>query len=63
VNPAVRFGVEYMYTNASFNAPGLSNAGNAGPANTQLAGYTPNSALLGTKGDVQVGRISFLYFF
>jgi hypothetical protein len=63
VNPAVRFGVEYSYTNAAFNAPGLNNGGNAGPANGQLAGYTAGSGLLGTKGDVQCGRIAFWYFF
>jgi hypothetical protein len=63
VNPAVRFGVEYSYTNASFNAPGLNNGGNAAPANGQLTGYTPGAGYLGTKGDVQNGRIAFWYFF
>jgi hypothetical protein len=63
VNPAVRFGVEYTYGNSSFNGPGLNNGGNAAPANGQLTGYTANSALLGTKGDFQIGRVCFWYFF
>jgi hypothetical protein len=67
VNPAVRFGVEYAYTCANFNAPGLNNAGNAAPANGQLAGYgagLPVSATyLDTKANVQTGRVAFWYFF
>jgi hypothetical protein len=72
VNPAVRFGVEYSYTAATFNGKGLNNGGNAAPFNGQLAGYgvpggstaTPGTATyLDSKGSVQNGRISFWYFF
>jgi hypothetical protein len=64
VNPAVRFGVEYSYTNAAFNAPGLSNAGNVAPATSdQVSNYVSGTGLLGTKGDVQIGRVAFWYFF
>jgi len=64
VNPAVRVGLEYSYTTATFNHPGLNNGGTAGPSSEQLTGYTPVAGtLLGTKGTVQNGRIAFWYFF
>jgi hypothetical protein len=61
VNPAVRFGVEYVYASSNYNYYGVNSA-------TQLTGYPATSATsiasaLDTKAAVQTGRICFWYFF
>ena len=63
-NAAVRVGVEYNYTTATFNAPGLNNGGLAAPPSEQLTGYTPAAGTsLGSTGKVHQGRIAVWYFF
>jgi hypothetical protein len=59
VNPAVRLGVEYSYIATNWAGP-VSAASVAG---TDSASTVTGGPILGSKGDVQTGRIAFWYFF
>ena len=60
VNAAVRFGVEYSYIATNWAGPG-SGGGTSGTNSSSTV--TPSGAVLGSRGDVQTGRIAFWYFF
>ncbi len=60
VNPAVRFGVEYSYIATNWAGPGSGGGTNSTNSSSTVA---PTGGILGSRGDVQTGRIAFWYFF
>jgi hypothetical protein len=60
VNPAVRFGVEYSYIATNWAGPGSGGGLNN---NNSSSTTIPSGGVLGSRGDVQTGRIAFWYFF
>jgi hypothetical protein len=62
VNPAVRFGVEYSYIATNWAGPSNGNLLNGSPG-TSISTVAPSGTILGSRGDVQTGRIAFWYFF
>ncbi len=68
VNPAVRFGVEYVYSTSGYNYYGGSYAGQLVGYGTGAGGGQPGSANmaaypLGTQAAVSTARLCFWYFF
>ncbi|MGD0230101.1 MAG: hypothetical protein ABSC19_07065 [Syntrophorhabdales bacterium] len=59
VTPAVRVGLEYSYIATHWAGP----ASAASVAVTDSASNVTGGPILGSRGDVQIGRVSFTYFF